>query len=285
MNTFRLFPFVLPLLLATAPAAAQVDVAALQQRAAATAGEVQQALQRCRKALEAARAAIGDPDNKVQGDCTTIDDVLKGETFDAGIGAIPIALDHLEYVAEDKRAATRAALETLRDELAKGSRLLRAQESLQELASRCEYLAGLGADDDKSLALVDLAASLQKAVLTQAMPKPDLAKVHQHLARARADNDGRLAKELLVQAKTELAQLQQDFAAMKTEMASADTGERDRGFARFDEAARSITTALARVPATDRKGPAAELATMQTTADERYATAFATATAQRMRDN
>ena len=68
MNTFRLFPFVLPLLLATAPAAAQVDVAALQQRAAATAGEVQQALQRCRKALEAARAAIGDPDNKVQGD-------------------------------------------------------------------------------------------------------------------------------------------------------------------------------------------------------------------------
>jgi hypothetical protein len=284
MTSLRPFPFLFAFL-AAATALAQTDTAALQKRAADAAAAVQHALQKCRTALAAARTAIGDPENKVQGDCTTIEDVLKGETFDAGLGAIPIAIDHLEYVAEENRAATKQALESLRLELVTGSRLLRVHEALVELAARAGFLAEAGADDDTTGALTDLAASLQKATLSQALPRAELATLQQQVAQARARIDGRLAKDLLAQAKAELAQLQQDFAGMRAEMGRADPAECDLAIARFDMAARSIATALARVPLADRKAPAAELAKLQATADAAHTTAFAAATTRRIREN
>ncbi len=285
MTTLHRLPTLLFALALGAPALAQFDIASLQQRATATSAEVQTALATCNKALAAVRAAIGDPENKVQGDCTEIGNVLQGGTFDAAIGVVPIALDHLGFVAEDNQAATRQALAALLAELQKGSRLLQATEALHELAGRCEHLATLGAEDDATASLVDLAASAQKATLAHALPTAELATLQQHLAKRRAAEAARLGALLREQANTELTQLKADFASMRTEMASQDSGERDRGFARFDEAARSIATALARVPAADRKKPVDDLATMRRQADELHGKAFAAATAQRLKDN
>lgn len=265
-------------------ATCQVDVAALQPRVVAATAAQQQALQQCQRALQAVRQAIGDPDNKVQGDCTDIGNVLGGGTFDAALGSIPIALEHLEYVAEDKREATKAALLALRQELAGGSLALQRQEALQELVSRGEYLAGLGADGDASAALVDFASSLGRATRSQALPREDIALLQQQLAKHRLQNAARLGQELAQQAKTDLAQLQQDFPSMRSQMGDQDGSVRDRGFARFDEAARNICTALARVASKDRQNPAAELAKLAAVADELYAKGYGASTATRIRE-
>ncbi len=285
MNLRASFPAALLAFAFLASARAQIDSASLQQRAAEASTATQQALQKCTRALQAVRAAIGDPENKVQGDCNDIENVLKGETFDAALGCVPIALDHLEYIAEDRRAATKSAITALRAELEAGSLALQRQEALQELATRMEYLAAMGSEDDASSALVDLAASVGKATRSAALPRAGIAELQQHLAKRRQANMERLAKDLLVQAKAELAQLQQDFASMRTEMSSQDAADRDRGFARFDEAARSITTALSRVPDKDQQAPQADLAKLATVADELYRKAYGAATLARMQEN
>jgi len=266
------------------PLAAQTDVAALLPKVEAAASRVQTAITACERALAAVRAAIGDADNKVQGDCDEIANVLKGGTFDGGLGVVPIALDHLDYVAEDKRAATRTALEALREQLQAGSLALLRLEALQELVRGLEFLAGLGPDDDPGGLLTDLAASTGKATRTQALPRADLAALQQQLATRRAQHAAKLGKELLTQARSELDALQVLWAELKGQMEHADANERDRGFARFDEAARSIRTALARVPAADRAEPTKALDAMQREADARYGAAYGAATATRMQE-
>lgn len=263
---------------------AQIDAPGLHKRAAAAASAVQQAQQKCLQAVQAVRDAIGDPENKVQSDCTDMANVLNGGAFDGALGGLPIALEHLEYVAEERRAATRTAMLALREQLTAGSVALQRHEALQELASRLEYLDGFGADTDTSAALTDLAASAGKATRSRALPRAELAQLQQQLARRRQQNDERLGKELADQAKTELAQLQQDVASMRAEMTSPETETRDRGFSRFDEAARSIRTALARVPAKDRTPLADELARLTAPADATYQERYATATLQRARE-
>lgn len=256
----------------------------MQQRTVAAAAAVQQALQQCLRAVQAVRDATGDPDNRMQGDCTDIGNVLGGGTFDAALGSIPIALDHLQYVAEDKREATRAALFALRRELASGSLALQRQEALQELAQGGEYLAGFGAEDDASAALAGLADSLGRATRSQALPREEIASLQQRLVTRQRQNAAHLSQGLAAQAQTELAQLQQDFPGMRTQMSDRDAAERDRGFARFDEAARSIRTTLARVLGKDQANAAAELAKLAAQADELYTKGYGVGTATRIKE-
>jgi hypothetical protein len=280
----RMLPFLLLGALPTT-AAAQIDVAKLQLRAQQAQSEADEALRQCKQAVGAVRASSGKDYTKVHGDCDGFDNVLLGGTFDSAIGGLPIALDHLESVPEELRQPTRVALLRLGEQLNAGSMALLRLEALQELVVRLEYLHGLAADGDASSSLVDLAASAWKATRSQALPRAEIAYLRQQLAKRQQQDAERAGAEAWTQAKTELAALQVDFPGMRSEMTSAASEERDRGFARFDEAARSIRTALARVAPHPRSECLAELGKLQTSADELYRQRVAAATLERVRGN
>ena len=270
-------------LAATAPA--QLDVGVLVQRRSEAEAAVQTALQASERALAAVRKALVDPDNKLQGTCDDMANVLKGSTFDAAIGTVPIALGNIDdHVPEERRAATRAALGDLLRELTAGSLALARFESLQELVARGEQLQALGADDDATSLLADLAQSAGRATRAGALPRADLLRLQQFLQQQRQRAQQKAGGELLAQAKTELAQLRTDVAGMRAEMQSQDASERDRGFARFDDPARSIATALARVPAADSATLQKELNALQAETDALYMRAYGAATLQRLQD-
>ncbi|MCU0865264.1 MAG: hypothetical protein MUC36_15890 [Planctomycetes bacterium] len=285
-STIRCFPPVLLALLAPFPLPAQLDPAALQKKQEGPAAAVAEALQQCEAAVATLRQVLGDPNHKLHGSCDEIANVLKGGSFDAGLGVIPIALEHVrDYVAEERQADTRAALVELQSRLQRGSRALHQLEALQELGQRVQYLAELDAEADATSLLADLASSANRAGRTDALARAELAQLQQQLARRRTANEARQAATSLAQADTELAQLQQDWPSMRTAMSGSDSEERDRSLARFDEAARSIRTALARVPAAGRQPLQQRLAMMQSEADAHYRRAFAAATVERIRNS
>ena len=275
------------MLLAALPASgrlsAQVDAAVVERARTAAEAAVATALAQCTAGVTALQQALDDPNHKLQGSCQDISNALLGGNFDAALGSVPIALEHVrDYVAAERQDAVRKALLGLGEQLRTGSRAQQRFDALQELASRVEQLAGLGAADDATSLLVDLAATAVRVGRSDALPRAELARLQQQLARRRLDDGRRVADESLVRAKEELAQLRQAYAEIRGEIASADA--RDRGFARFDDAARNIATALARVPAADRQSLQQELDKLQAEVDASYRAACAAATAQRIRD-
>lgn len=275
----------LALAAAALPGQGKLDTSDLRQRAAAATTAVGKALQQGQQAVRAARTAVGDPANKVQGDLDQIDNSLLGESFDAAIGTLRITFDHLEFVAEERRAATREALLTIDAALAQGSLAVLQLQALQELATRGEALAGLGPDDDATAVIVDLAASVALAARSKALPQAELAQLQHFLASRRAAAGERTAAEQLALARANLAELERQFQEMRQEMASELSSDRDRGFARFDDAAQQIRMALAKVPQAARLDAAASLAKLTTEADALYAKANAAATLARIREN
>lgn len=280
----RPVPVLLALLLATA-AGAQSDAATMRERAAAAEAKVAAAVQDCLGALGAVRKAFGDPDNKLETDCRDIESALRGGSFEPGLGTVPIALDHLEYVAEERREATRAALGALRQTLAAGQLALLRHESLRELADRLEALGGLGADDDATIALADLAASATKATRSQALAAGDLARLQQDLARRRSRNEERVGAEQLGEAKRTLAQLRSELPAIEGELAAADEATRERGRSRLDEALQAIRVGAARARVDERKALLQELAGAAAKAEASYVRAIAGPLLARIREN
>ncbi|MBX3464879.1 MAG: hypothetical protein KF830_17055 [Planctomycetes bacterium] len=281
----------LPLLLVaglglSAPGRAQLDLGGLGRARAEAEAAVAAALAEATAGTAAVRAALADANHKLQGSCDEIHNALRGGAFEPALGVVPIALEHLpDYVAEERQEAVRRALLALREQLAAGHLWLQRCESLQELEARGRQLAALDRGDDATGLLQDLAASARRAGRTQALSREAMARLQQHLAREHERARARTAAELRPQVQAELAQLQTDFASMRAEMASGDAGERDRGFARFDEAARSLRTMLARLGVEDRDGARPRLEPMQAEADALYAQACGAATAQRLQEN
>jgi hypothetical protein len=263
---------------------AQVDTAVVERARAAAESAVAAALAQCTAGVTAVQQAIDDPNHKLQGSCQEIGNALQGGSFEAALGVVPIALDHVrDYVVEQRQDGVRKALLALGEQLRTGSRAQQRFEALQELASRVEQLAGLGAADDASSLLSDLAATAGRVGRSDALPRAELARLQQQLARRRLDDGRRVAAECLLRAQEEMALLRQAFGEIRGELAVAD--QRDRGVARFDDAARNILTALARVPADERRSTQQELDKLQAEVDTAYRAANAAATVERIRNS
>lgn len=247
----RSYSFLLALAIAGV-ARAQLDTNLLAQRRAEAERMVQDALARCERSLQALRSAVGDPNNKLQGNCDDVANCLKGSSFDAAVGTAVVAGGFVDdYVAEEHRAATRQALASLQQELAAGGRALQQCEALQELIARNEQLQAIGADDDATSLLADLAASAGRAGRSGALQWADLARVRQFLQQATTKALQKRGADRIAVAKQELQALREALPEIRQGLRQADAGERDRAFSRADEAIRSIATLLAEAPAAD----------------------------------
>lgn len=280
----RSFAFLL--LLATASAAnAQIDTATLQRRSGEAAAAVQKALAACESSLQALRTAIGDPNNKLQGNCDDIGNVLKGQAFEPALGVIPIALGFVDdNVTEERRAATKQALAAMQQQLAMGNRALQQLEALQELVARSEQLAALGADDDATGLLADFSASAGRAGRSAALPRAELAQLRQFLQKATTKALQKRGGERIAQAELELQGLREQLPELRQGMQHQDPNERDRALARIDEAVRSIATLLAETPAADAKALRDELRPIAAEADTAHTKTYGDATRKRLED-
>ena len=138
-------------------AGAQVDRAALAKRHQEAVDALPAAQTKAMAATDAARRAIGDPDNRLQGRVDEVAMKLGGMEFDAAIGAQRLALDQLESAPEATRAATETALRALGDELQRGSTAVAAADALGELVARLAQLdAALAETQDCTSPLRDL---------------------------------------------------------------------------------------------------------------------------------
>jgi len=252
LPTHRLsFAFLLTLAIAGAPRA-QLDTNLLAQRRGDSERALQEAITRSERSLQGLRTAVGDPNNKLQGNCDEVANCLKGSSFDAAIGTVGIAGGFVDdYVAEEHRAATRQALAALQQDLAAGGRALQQLEALQELIARNEQLAALGPDDDATGLLTDLGASAGRAGRAGALPRADLARVRQFLQQATTKALKKRGAERIAVAKQELQTLREALPELRQGIGHADSGERERAIARADDAIRSIATLLAEAPAAD----------------------------------
>lgn len=277
-------PFLFLLALATAGLApAQIDTNLLAQRRGDAERAVQAALARSESSLQALRTAVADPNNKLQGNCDEIANCLKGSSFEAGLGTAGVAGGFVDdYVAEEHRAATRQALASLQQELAAGARALQQLEALQELIARSEQLAALGPDDDATGLLADLGASTGRAGRSGALPRQDLARVRQFLQQATTKALQKRGADRIAVAKQELQALREMLPELRQGLGQADEGERDRAFARADEAIRSIATLLAEAPAADAASLRQELQPIAAEFDAASSKAFGEATRKRL---
>lgn len=286
MPQLRALPFAFLLALATASTAhAQIDTAALQRRRGEAEQAVQKSLSACDGALQALRSALGDPNNKLQGNCDDIGNVLKGQSFEAALGVIPIALGFVDdYVSEDRRAATKQALTAMQQQLAVGNQALQQFEALQELVARSEQLAAVGADDDATGLLADFSAAAGRAGRSAALPRAELAQLRQFLQNATTKALQKRGGERIAQAKLELQGLREQLPELRQGMQHQDPNERDRALARIDEAVRSINTLLAEAPAADTKALREELRPIAAEADTAHTKANGDATRKRLED-
>ncbi len=264
---------------------AQVDTAALQRRRGEAEQAVQKALAACEGGLQALRSALGDPNNKLQGNCDDIGNVLKGQSFDPALGVIPIALGFVDdYVPEERRAATKQALSALQQQLAAGSRALQQFEALQELVARSEQLAAVGADDDATGLLADFSASAGRAGRSAALPREELAQLRQFLQNATTKALQKRGRERIAQAKLELQALREQLPELRQGLKQADAAERDRAFARADDAIRSIATLLAEAPVADGAPLQQELRPIASEVDAASVVAYGDATRKRLEE-
>lgn len=286
MPQLRALPFAFLLALATASTAhAQIDTAALQRRRGDAEQAVQKSLSACDGALQALRSALGDPNNKLQGNCDDIGNVLKGQSFEAALGVIPIALCFVDdYVPEERRAATKQALTAMQQQLAVGNQALQQFEALQELVARSEQLAAVGADDDATGLLADISAAAGRAGRSAALPRAELAQLRQFLQNATTKALQKRGGERIAQAKLELQGLREQLPELRQGMQHQDPNERDRALARIDEAVRSINTLLAEAPAADTKALREELRPIAAEADTAHTKASGDATRKRLED-
>lgn len=264
---------------------AQVNTAALQRRRGEAEQAVQKALAACEGGLQALRAALGDPNNKLQGNCDDIGNVLKGQSFDPALGVIPIALGFVDdYVPEERRVATKQALAALQQQLAAGSRSLQQFEALQELVARSEQFAAVGADDDATGLLADFSASAGRAGRSAALPREELAQLRQFLQNATTKALQKRGSDRIAQAKLELQALREQLPELRQGRKQADAGERDRAFARADEAIRSIATLLAEAPTADGAPLQQELRPLASEVDAASVVAYGDATQKRLEE-
>lgn len=264
-------------------ATAQVDLAEIQELEAAAGARTQQALKDSLAAVAAARAAIGDPQNKVQGDLDEVAMKLGGEEFGGAIGAQRLAIEHLEYVAEEARARTLERLLALQQVLEFGFRAQEQRYALAEIALRLGYVEQARAEGyDLTSPLRDLEDSTAKALRSAALPRATMAKLRLLLARDNATARARRAAEKLVEAETELARLEENWKELRAELASSEGGVRDSAFSKLDEARRAIRTALAEVPARDADPRLARLGPRENEARALYAAAYGPACRERL---
>lgn len=279
-------PFAFLMALATAGLAhAQIDTNLLAQRRGETERAVQDALARSERSLQALRTAVGDPNNKLQGNCDDVANCLKGSSFDAAIGTLGVAAGFVDdYVAEEHRTATKQAMAALQQELAAGARALQQLEALQELIARSEQLAAVGPDDDATGLLADLGASAGRAGRAGALPRADLARVRQFLQQQTTKALQKRGADRIAVAKQELQALRELLPELRQGLQQADAGERDRAFARADEAIRSIATLLAEAPAADAAPLQQELRPIAAEVDAASVKAYGDATQKRLEE-
>ncbi|MBK9386311.1 MAG: hypothetical protein IPN34_15980 [Planctomycetes bacterium] len=282
-SPFRSVPPLLSLLVLAPLTAAQVDVAEIQQLEATANARAQQALKDSLAAVLAAREAIGDPQNKVQGDLDEVAMKLSGEEFGGAIGAQRMAIDHLEYVAEEARARTLERLLALQRVLELGFRAQEQRYALAEIALRLGYVEQARADGyDLTSSLRDLEDSTAKALRSAALPRATMAKLRGLLARDQAAARAKRASEQLVLAEAELARLEESWKELRSELASEESGVRDSAFSKLDEARRAIRTALAEVPTRDAAPLLARLEPKENDGRALYAAGYGPACRERL---
>ncbi|MBL8896024.1 MAG: hypothetical protein JNM84_00270 [Planctomycetes bacterium] len=282
-SPFRSVPTLLSLLALAPLAAAQVDLAEIQQLEATANARAQQALKDSLAAVQAAREAIGDPQNKVQGDLDEVAMKLAGEEFGGAIGAQRLAVDHLEYVAEEARARTLEKLLALARVLELGFRVQEQRYALAEIALRLGYVEQARADGyDLTSSLRDLEDSTAKALRSAALPRTTMAKLRALLARDQAAARAKRAADQLVLAEAELVRLEESWKELRTELASEESGVRDSAFSKLDEARRAIRTALAEVPARDAAPLLARLEPKENDGRALYAASYGPACRERL---
>jgi hypothetical protein len=271
-------------LLALAPlAAAQVDSAEIQKLEAEATARAQQALKDSLAAVEAVRAALADPENKMQRDLDEVAMKLGGEEFGGAIGAQRLAIDNLEYVAEEARARTSERLRALQGVLELGFRAQQQRDALAEIALRLGYVEQARADGyDLTSPLRDLEDSTAKALRSGALPRPTMAKLRLLLARDNAAARQARAELKRGEAEAELARLEESWKELRAELASSDGGVRDSAFSKLDEARRAIRTALAEVAARDAAPLLARLEPKESEGRALYAAGYGPACRERL---
>lgn len=239
--------------LGLAPLAAQFDTNTLQAECQRAVAAVSPALVAAEQAVAAVRAALVDPSNKLQGNCEDIANALKGESFDAALGTIPIARGFVgDYVPTERHTAVQAALDRLDDALRTGSRAVQQRDALQELATRWEHLQSLGADDDASSPLADLAATTGRVARSGALPALVFAALQQQLGKRRLGESARMVREQMPSLTAEAEPLQQASAELLALLRHDEPGERARGLERCSDALRSLQANAARLPHSER---------------------------------
>lgn len=265
---------------------AQLDVATFTKRRSAAETAVQQALADCSTAVLAVREVLPDANHKLHGTCDDVVNVLKGGTFDAGIGCVDVGFGYFaDYVAEELRATVRPPLQALRDRLVAGSTALQRFESLTELVERGESLQALGPDDDATGLLAVLAASAARATRSAALDRSELAQLQQYLQQQRQRLWARRGQQLLADAEVGMATLRNEWPEIRSGMQAASREDRDRAHARFDEANRSIAPMLAEAPVQDAAKLQKELAALEAEAAAAHSQHYGAETKQRLAES
>jgi hypothetical protein len=282
-SRLRSVPSLLALLALAPLASAQVDLAEIQKLEAEAAARTQQALEESLAAVEAARVAIGDRENKVQGDLDEVAMKLSGEELGGAIGAQRMAVEHLEYVAEEARAKTLESLQALQRVLERGFRAQEQRYALAEIALRLGYVEQARAEGyDLTSSLRDLEDSTAKALRSGALPRATMAKLRLLLARDNAAARKARSELLLGEAEAELARLEESWKELRLELASSESGVRDSAFSKLDEARRAIRTALAEVPAREAAPLLARLEPKENDGRALYASGYGPACRERL---
>lgn len=228
----------------------QTDPPALRKKGEAAAKRTTELQARSDEHVAATRKSVGDPENKVQGDLDEIAQKVGGQDFAAGLGVIPIAEGHVEYVPEAARPAYLAALTVLRKTLEEGAEARAQTDCLTLLAERLESLQSLAKDSsDLAAPLRNLDESLNLAKSSRALTKAELAELRAQLAAPRIKARKRHLDEIHESTKTALAELETEFPSLQK--AFQQRSERESAFARFNQAATSILDGLMLLPEED----------------------------------
>ena len=268
------------------PARGQGDPAPFRTKAEAATKRVAAAQTAAAEQVAATRKSVGDDENKVQGDLDDIANKVSGQDFAAGLGSIPIAESHLEYVPEAARPAFQKALAALRTVLEAGAQARAQMDALQLLADRLENLQTQVKDgaDLRSL-LRDLEDTLNQARTAQALTQPEIAELRVMLAGHKTTSHKRRCDELREKVKADLAQIEAEYPAIQK--ALGERSERESAIARFDQMADTLRDGLLQLPAGEpaTQEMVARLARLEQPVRETFTKIQAVATGERLKGN
>lgn len=224
------------------------DAATLAVRIGQSVEAMQAAVARAKVGTQAVRASVPGLPDRIAEDMAEIDAKLALGDLGVCLGQWAISSDRVEQLPAADRPAARRAMQALVVDLRAAFTAQGGKEALEELAERLGQLEASAANGERmDTPLGNLADTLSRVELAEALPRAEIVALRVHLASIRDAYAARLADDLLEKAKLDFAELEAAMPELRQAFAGSDD-TRSSAHARFTDLQGSILQALSRVP-------------------------------------